>query len=231
MNSRLAWFIVIGSVFGLYVEAARGQNAPPKVTVPVIKLTAAEVKSLVAQLGGSKAAERQAAEAAAIPALVEATGQANKTATANIFDILEAHVEKGDKEAKLAAFGALRKLLFGNRPDLASAAKKIMEDHKDLQIEGDAAKLASVSDKAERPDKKPSPPKANPNPKPAAVAADPATNLRRQSLEQQVKDAELAIEKIKKLDIPKQLKDAQLSAAMQALQQIRNQLKQLDGKR
>ena len=55
--------------------------------------------------------------------------------------------------------------------------------------------------------------------------------MRRESLEQSLKDAEKAIQEIKKLKLPKDLEAQQISAITQSMQNLREQLKKLDAPR
>lgn len=136
-------------------------------------------------------------------------------------------MEGTDAEARQAAFEELRRLSVGTRPAVASAAKKIVQEHPDLKAESDAARQAARENKADRAEKKPAKPKETPQPM-SAAPADPATALRRQAIEQQIKDGEAAIEKIKKLKLPKEMESQQISAIMLGLQKLRAELKELD---
>ena len=213
----------------------QGQEAPSKnAKSGASRVKEAEFKTLVEQLGGTKEADREAAMkklraagVAAIPALGDAAAKGNKLATNNAIEILTAHVEGSDEEAQQAAFEELRRLSVGTRPAVAATAKKIVQEHPDLKAASDAARKAAREDRAERAEKKPAKAKEAPQPKPAA-SSDPATALRRQAIEQQIKDGEEAIEKIKKLKLPKDMESQQISAITLGLQKLRSELRDLD---
>ena len=229
--------IASGVMFGrgALVRELLGQESPAKgAKAGAPRMKEAEVKALVEQLGGAKEGERQAAMkklqaagVAAIPALGNAAAKGNKHATDNALDILTAHVEGADPEARQAAFVELRRLSVGSRPAVASVAKKVVKDHPDLKAESDAARQAARENRAERAEKSPAKSKDSPQPTPSAPA-DSATALRRQAIEQQIKDGETAIEKIKKLKLSKEMENQQIAAIMQGLQKLRADLKELD---
>ena len=225
------WIVLIAS------SSLPGQEAPTKGAQPTPpRLKEAEVQALVEQLGGAKEADRQAAMkklqaagVAAIPALAHAAAKGNKHATNNALEILTAHVAGTDAEARQAAFEELRRLSVGNRPAVAAAARKVVQEHPDLKAVSDAARQAAREQRADRAEKKTTRTKETSQPMPAA-SADPATALRRQAIEQQIKDGETAIEKIKKLKLPKEIESQQVSAILLGLQKLRAELKELDKK-
>jgi hypothetical protein len=230
-----SWLIVLVACVQLL-----GQDAPATSTKPPLKLKDAEIKALGEQLGVAKEADREAAKKkllaagmAVIPAMGDIAEKGNRTATNNAIEILKSHVEGADPEARMAAFVELRKLATGSRSSAAGPAKKLVEEHKELRAEADAAWRATLEKRKAGRAENPSPPptsaaKTNPRPMPTAPA-DPATALRRQGIEQSLKDAETAIEKIKKLKLPKQLENEQIAAINQSVQKLRSQLKELDG--
>lgn len=211
-----------------------GQATPRSKPKPAsASLTDDQVKSLVKQMGGAKEADQKiateklrAAGIDVIPALGKAASEGNRQATNHALEILKTHVEGDDGETRMAAYQALQRLSAGSRPAVAAAAKKIMDDHKDVRAEVDAARRAAKSNKADRAAKKASTPKANP--RPASAAAAPANQMRREALEQSLKDAEKSIQEIKKLKLPKDLEAQQISAITRSMQNLREQLKRLD---
>lgn len=237
MSSSLTSVVCSGLIIVVACGALRGQDKPSTGAKPAsLRLKDTEVKSLLKQLGAAKESDRDAAikklrEAgmAVIPDLADVAASGNRHATINAIEILKAHVEGADPEARTAAFAEVRKLSTGSRSEAAVPAKKIVEAHKDLLAEFDAAWRAKLAARAELAAKNPSPPKtAPPKTNRAPMPADPLTALRRQGIEQSIKDAETAIEKIKQLKLPKQLESEQISAVNQALQKLRSQLKELD---
>ena len=222
-------------MFVLTFSALLAQDAPiAKTAAP--RLSDTEVKALVKQLGTAKETERdvaikklRAAGVAVIPAVADAVGRVNKQASENALEILKAHVEGADPEAALAAFGELRGISTQvPKNSAASAAAEIIKEHPELKEKWEAARLALREKRKANAEEKGSPPKTAAQPKPVAPL-DPLMQLRKQALEQQLKDGELAIEKIKKLKLPKAQESEQISAIMQGLQKVRENLKDLEG--
>lgn len=226
---------VVGVCFVLIFACGilHGQSTPQRKAKPMsVSLTDDEVETLIKQMGGTKVVDRNAAieklRAAGvdvIPELSKAASEGNRQASNNALAILKSHVAGDHAETRIAAYQALRRLSSGSKPAVAAAAKKIMEDHKEVRVEADAAKVAARSNRPSRNDKK-----ASTRPM-ASAASDPATQMRRESLEQSLKDAEKAIQEIKKLKLPKDLEAQQISAITQSMQNLREQLKKLDAPR
>ncbi|WP_254511571.1 hypothetical protein [Anatilimnocola floriformis] len=230
-TSAVVWTFVIAALVGVELQAQE-KPAAPKSVGP--RLSQAEIKSLVKQLGVAKESERDAAvkklQAAGLPAIEEvgdAAENGNNKARDNALEILKTHLDSADPEVQLAAFAEVRRLAT-RLPKSANstAAAALVKDHPELKEKWEAAKL--VMQEKRKAEAKETPPKTAAQPKPTAPA-DPITQLRRQALEQQLKDGDAAIEKIKKLKLPKDQESQQISAIMQGLQKIRENLKELDG--
>lgn len=226
---------VVGVFFVLMFACGvlHGQSTPQRKAKPMsASLTDDEVQTLVKQMGGTKVVDREAAieklRAAGmdvIPALGQAASEGNRQATNNALAILKSHVAGDHAETRIAAYQALQRLAAGSKPAVAAAAKKIMDDHQEVRAEVDAARLAARSNRPSRNEKKSS---SRPT---ASAASDPATQMRRESLEQSLKDAEKAIQEIKKLKLPKDVEAQQISAITRSMQNLREQLKKLDAPR
>jgi len=233
-----AYSVGVGALLLLaaLLSAVHGQESRPKGARPAATgLKDAELKALGKQLGAPKESDReeakkkmQAAGLAAIETLGDVAATGTNRAKDNAIEILKTHVEGTDAELRLPAFEELRRLSTGSKSSIQVAAKKIVDEYKDLREQSDAARLAARAKRAELRESAAANPTAKPQPLPAPPA-DPLTQLRRQAIEQQIKDGEASIEKIRQLKLPKELEAQQIAAVTIALQKLRSQLKELDG--
>lgn len=217
---------------GVLLSSVQSQESRPKAKSAAAGLKDAEFKALGKQLGAPQERDReeakkkmQAAGLAAIETLGDVAATGTNRAKENALEILKTHLEGTKEELRLPAFEELRRLSVGSKSSIQVAAQKIVDEHKDVREQW-LAKRAEIRERAAA-NPKPTP-KPQPQPMPAA-SADPATQLRRQAIEQQLKDAETAIAKIKQLKLPKDLEAQQISAVNLAVQKLRSQLKELDG--
>lgn len=232
VSSSLSVVIVMCLFAGMACSEARAQASRPAGAKAAAGSKEAELKALARQLGAPKESDReeakkkmQAAGLAAIEVLGDTAATGTNRAKENALEILKTHVEGTKEELRLPAFEELRRLSVASKSSIQVAAKTIVDEHKDLHEQW-LAKRAEIREKrAANPTATPTP---KPQPMPTA-SADPATQLRRQAIEQQLKDADAAIAKIKQLKLPKDLESQQISAVNLAVQKLRSQLKELDG--
>jgi hypothetical protein len=227
----LASCLLAGVAFG---EARAQEARPTGGKSAAAKAKETELKALAKQLGAPKESDREeaikkmrAAGVAAMDVLGDAAATGTNRAKENAIEILKGHVEGTNEELRLPAFEELRRLSSTSKSSIQVAAKKIVDEHKDLREQSDAARLAARAKRAEIRENEAAKPTTKPQPMPA-TPADPATQLRRQATEQQIKDGETAIAKIKALKLPKDLESQQIAAVNIALQKLRSQLKELD---
>lgn len=228
---------IVGSCLVLVLWAAplrADDPKPSRAKSAAAKQKDDQVKALIKQLGSNKEDEHEAAakklRAAGpeiIPDLGDAAEAINKRAKEGAIEILTSYLKSTDPATRIAAYQELRKVATGQRSAISTQTAETLKEYPEVRAEFEAEIKARAARRKELAENNPSPAKTDPAPK-TAVAEDSLTKLRRQALEQQLKDAELSIEKIKKLKLPKDLEAQQISAATQAMQSVRTQLQALD---
>lgn len=241
LSVRVASFVGSCLFLAILCGSLRADDPQPtKTKAAVRKVKDDEVKALVKQLGSKNDNERaaavnklRAAGLEVIPELGDAIPSGSARTKESAIEILSEHLKSTDPETRMAAYAELRKIATGQRSTTSANVASIIKEYPEVRAEFEAnlkarrtERLAQeAAGKTASTNKTPSP-KTKPGSQPAAE--DSLTKLRRQAFEQQLKDGELAIDKIKKQKLPKDLEAQQISAINQGLQSVRAQLQALD---